>query len=209
MQLLIEDPSIVGITIFVRKKFPFDNPKLKQVVVDFDKLESYLEHFKVDHVFCCLGTTIRVAGSKEAFTKVDFTYVVLSAEIAKTQGVKSFSVISSMGANAFSGIFYNQVKGKMENELQKIGFDTLQIFRPSLLLGQRKEVRRGEKVGEYLSKVFSFAFVKGIKKYKPIQASLVAKSMLDYAKDKTLGFQIIESDKMNILKPKWFSDILG
>lgn len=197
MQLLIKDPSIVGITIFVRKEFSFENPKLKQVVVDFDNLESYLDHFKVDHVFCCLGTTIRVAGSKEAFTKVDFTYVVRSAEIAKTQGVKSFSVVSSMGANALSGIFYNQVKGKMENALKQIGFDTLQIFRPSLLLGQRKEFRRGEKVGEYLSKVFSFAFAKGLKKYKPIHASFVAKSMLDHAKAKKQGLQIIESDKMN------------
>ncbi len=197
MQLLINDPLIKGITIFVRKELNLNNSKLKQVVVDFEKLESYKEHFKVDHVFCCLGTTIKTAGSKDAFLKVDYTYVVESAKVAKSQGVKCFSVVSSMGANGKSKIFYNRVKGDMENALQKIDFPTLHIFRPSLLIGERKEIRRGEKIGAAISRAFSFAFIKGLKKYKPIQGSLVAKSMLDHAKAKTQGLQIIESDKMN------------
>lgn len=197
MQLLIDDPLIKGITVFVRKELNVNNSKLKQVVVDFEKLESYKEHFKVDHVFCCLGTTIKTAGSKDAFLKVDFTYVIESARIAKSEGVKSFSVVSAMGANGKSKIFYNRVKGDMENALQKVGFPTLHIFRPSLLIGERKEIRRGEKIGAAISRAFSFAFIKGLKKYKPIQGSLVAKSMLDHAKAQMQGLQIIESDKMN------------
>ena len=197
MQLLLEDSSIQGVTIFVRKELNLKNPKLKQVIVDFDKLDSYAEHFKVDQVFCCLGTTIKTAGSQEAFLKVDYTYVIESARIAKSQATPAFSVVSAMGANSKSGIFYNRVKGDMEEALQKIGFSSLLIFRPSLLIGERKEVRTGEVIGAAISNLFSFLFVSGLKKYKPIQGSLVAKSMLDHAKSKIKGFQIIESDEMN------------
>ena len=177
---------------------PLTNSKLKQVVVDYEKLESYSEHFKVNCIFCCLGTTIRTAGSRDAFKKVDFTYVIESAKIGKAQGVKSFSVVSAMGANSKSRIFYNRVKGEMENALIVIGFESLQIFRPSLLLGNRKDIRRGEKVGAVISRVFSFAFIKGLKKYEPIQADLVAKAMLILAKSKVTGLQIIESNQMNV-----------
>ena len=103
-----------------------------------------------------------------------------------------------MGANSKSRIFYNRVKGEMENALIVIGFESLQIFRPSLLLGNRKDIRRGEKVGAVISRVFSFAFIKGLKKYKPIQADLVAKAMLILAKSKVTGLQIIESNQMNV-----------
>lgn len=197
LKFLLEDSDIKGITIFVRKPLEMNHPKLKQVTVDFEKLDSYSEFFKVDHVFCCLGTTIRVAGSREAFSKVDFTYPVQSANLAKAKGVKSFSVVSALGANGKSKIFYNRVKGQMEDELIKLGFDSLSIFRPSLLVGERKETRRGEKWGAKFSKVISFVFVKKFKKYKPIQADFVAKSMLANAKQKLKGVQIIESDIMN------------
>ena len=195
--MLLEDSSIQGITIFIRKELNLKSPKLKQVIVDFEKLESYAEHFKVDQVFCCLGTTIKTAGSQEAFLKVDFTYVIESARIAKSQGATAFSVVSAMGANSKSGIFYNRVKGDMEEALQKIGFSSLLIFRPSLLIGERKEVRTGEIIGAAISNLFSFVFVGGLKKYKPIQGSLVAKSMLAHAKQQKTGLQIIESDTMN------------
>ena len=125
---------------------PLTNSKLKQVVVDYEKLESYSEHFKVNCIFCCLGTTIRTAGSRDAFKKVDFTYVIESAKIGKAQGVKSFSVVSAMGANSKSRIFYNRVKGEMENALIVIGFESLQIFRPSLLLGNRNILEEGKKL---------------------------------------------------------------
>lgn len=197
LELLIADQSVKGITIFVRNLLFLSNPKVNQVKVDFDKLEDYADYFRVDHVFCCLGTTIRTAGSKEAFTKVDLSYVIRSAEIAKRQGVESFSVVSAMGADSNSYFFYNRVKGKMEIELQKIGFSFLQIFRPSLLLGQRKEFRRGEKLGELFFELFSFAFVKGLKKYQPIHAKTVAQSMLFHAKTKQPGLKIVESNDMN------------
>lgn len=148
-------------------------------------------------MFCCLGTTIKVAGSKEAFYKVDYTYVIESARIAKSMGVAGFSVVTAMGSNSKSRIFYNRVKGEVEASLQSLGFPSLQIFRPSLLIGERKEFRRGEKIGAAISSAFSFAFIKGLKKYKPVQGSLVAKSMLAYAKSQKTGLEIIESDKMN------------
>ncbi|MBK8394699.1 MAG: oxidoreductase [Leptospiraceae bacterium] len=198
LKYLLEDHSVKKISLFVRKKLDITNPKLTQIIVDYNNLESYSEFFQVDHIFCCLGTTIRTAGSRDAFKQVDFHYVIESAKLGKEKGVKNFSVVSAMGSNSKSRIFYNRVKGEMENSLQKIGFESLHIFRPSLLLGNRAEIRKGEKVGAVLSRVFSFAFIKGLKKYKPIQADYVAKAMIELAKNKTYGLQIIESDQMNI-----------
>ncbi len=164
LKYLLEDHSVKKISLFVRKKLDITNPKLTQIIVDYNNLESYSEFFQVDHIFCCLGTTIRTAGSRDAFKQVDFHYVIESAKLGKEKGVKNFSVVSAMGSNSKSRIFYNRVKGEMENSLQKIGFESLHIFRPSLLLGNRAEIRKGEKVGAVLSRVFSFAFIKGLKK---------------------------------------------
>jgi uncharacterized protein YbjT (DUF2867 family) len=157
----------------------------------------------IDAVICCLGTTIKKAGSQEKFKEVDYSYPLLAAKSAKENGVKAFLIVSAMGADANSMVFYNRVKGEVERELAGIGFPFLGIFRPSLLLGDRKEVRIGEKIGEFVGAFLPFSLL-GLKKYKPIDADCVARSMLKtlIAKESQLEnpsapqIEIIENDTM-------------
>ncbi len=131
----------------------------------------------IDAVICCLGTTIKKAGSQEKFREVDFDYPLLAAKKAKQAGVKAFLIVTAMGSDANSLVFYNKVKGEIERELTSLGFSYLGIFRPSLLLGDRKEVRMGEKIGEVIGALVPFSLI-GLKKYKPIYAEFVARSII-------------------------------
>lgn len=131
----------------------------------------------IDAVFCCLGTTIGKAGSQEKFREIDYDYPLLAAIQAKEKNVPGFYIITAMGSDANSSIFYNRVKGELEKELMALSFPFLGIFRPSLLIGEREELRIGEKVGEVIGHIIPFGLF-GLKKYKPIQAEYVAKSMI-------------------------------
>jgi|JI8StandDraft_1071087.scaffolds.fasta_scaffold00679_7 uncharacterized protein YbjT (DUF2867 family) len=158
---------------------------------------------EIDAVVCCLGTTIKKAGSQEKFKEVDYEYPLLAAKKAKEKGVKAFLIVTAMGSDANSLVFYNQVKGSVERELAGIGFPYLGIFRPSLLIGERKEVRIGEKIGESLGSLIPFSLL-GLKKYKPIHADFVARSMIKTLLSKveqietksTPYVEIIENDTM-------------
>ncbi len=195
---LIESEKISEIRNLTRKEILSTKPKLKNYKIDFENLENYKSLFEVDATISCLGTTIKTAGSKEAFKKVDFDYVVNSAKISFQAGVKKFLVISAMGVDANSMIFYNQVKGQMESALKEIGFSSLQIYRPSLLIGERKEFRIGEEIGNFVGNLFGFAFIGDLKKYKPIHASLVVKSMLNGLLTRNDKNLLIESNEMNV-----------
>jgi uncharacterized protein YbjT (DUF2867 family) len=195
---LIKNEKITEVINLTRKDSPTLNPKLKNHKIDFDNLDSYKNLFEnLDVVVSCLGTTIKTAGSKEAFLKVDYDYVINSAKIAYEKGVKKYLVISAMGVDENSFIFYNHVKGKMENSLKKFGFSSLQIYRPSLLVGERKEFRIGEEIGNIFGNIFGFVFSGPIKKYKPIQAEDVAKAMLNGILNRNENFVTIESVEMN------------
>ncbi len=135
-----------------------------------------------DVVFCCLGTTIKKAGSKNGFLEVDYEYVVDLAEAASANKIRQFSVISAMGADEKSKIFYNHVKGKMEIGLRQLKIEELIIFHPSLLLGPRKENRTGEKIGIVLGKLIAPLLFGSLKKYHPIEAKDLAKAMCREAK---------------------------
>ncbi|WP_411823770.1 nucleoside-diphosphate sugar epimerase [Leptospira sp. 'Mane'] len=157
----------------------------------------------IDAVICCLGTTIGKAGSQEKFKEVDYEYPLLAAKKAKEAGVPAFLIVTAMGANSGSFVFYNRVKGDIENALIGLKFDYLGIFRPSLLVGDRKEVRIGEKISEAIATIIPFSLV-GMRKYKPIHAQFVAFSLLkslvanlpEAKKSKTPKLEIIESDRM-------------
>ncbi len=149
-----------------------------------------------DTAFCCLGTTMKKAGSKDAFKKVDLEMVVTFARKAKAAGVTRFAVVSSIGANPQSSNFYLKTKGEMEEQLKKVGFDRLVIVRPSLLLGKRNEKRLGEDLGKFFYSLFKFAFVGRLQKYKGIAAEEVAKAMIVLVEN-GMGTVIAESDALH------------
>jgi uncharacterized protein YbjT (DUF2867 family) len=177
LQELLASPAYEKVTVLVRKPLAVSHPKLVQVAVDFERLDAYREHFQVDDVFCCLGTTIKIAKTKEAFERVDHHYPLELGRLAAEASAGKFLIITALGSNANSRIFYNQVKGRVERDLQKLPLRELHIFRPSLLLGKRAEFRLGERIAS----LFTFAMVGPLAKYKPIRAATVARAMMRVA----------------------------
>lgn len=193
---LIDDPDFSSVKLFLRKKMDWNDPKIEQHTVDFEKLGSYQELIKADVVFCCLGTTIKTAGSKDAFIKVDHTYPIEFAQIAKRNGTNCFVLISSMGADSNSSNFYLKVKGNVESDLKRMRFKQLVIVRPSMLLGNRKEFRMGELIGKKVMQGLSFLFVGKLKRYKAIQSVVVAKAMRLLSKNDLPEISVFENDRL-------------
>jgi uncharacterized protein YbjT (DUF2867 family) len=185
------------IIAFVRKEIPFQSPKLLQVIVDYNNLESINDYLKCNDVFCCLGTTIKKAGSQDEFYKVDFQYCLNLAIETHKNGASNFYLVSSLGANANSKIFYNSVKGKLEDAIKNIGFNSFNIFRPSILLGNRIEFRFGEKIMQIIMKPLSKLMFGNMKKYAAIESKQVAKAMNYIAiSNNKKGTQIITNEQM-------------
>jgi len=154
------------------------HPKLEQVRVQVGSIDEKASSLKADDVFCCLGTTMAKAGSKEKFYEIDFEYPVELARITHSLGATQYLLVSALGANKNSSIYYNRVKGEAEEAISAIGFDSVHIFRPSLLLGARTEKRSGEDAAKIFYKVFGFLIPK---KYQAIESSQVAAAMLHFA----------------------------
>lgn len=188
---LLKNDTYSTVIILVRKPLNINHPKLKQHIFNYDAIDNTL--LKGDDLFCCLGTTIKTAGSKEAFRKVDLDYVVNVAKASKVNGINHFAVISAMGANKNSTVFYNQIKGEMEESIKAIGFNSTYIIRPSLLLGDRKEFRFGELIGKFFMITLSFLIPK---KYKAIYDLQVAKATIHFMNENTSGFFVKENDDL-------------
>ncbi len=194
LRLLLQSNRYDKVIVVVRKALPMQHPKLRQLVVDFDKLDTYKHSLIADDIYCALGTTIKQAGSKENFYRVDYSYVVNLAAITSANFASQFLVVSSLGANASSTIFYSRVKGQMENAVKPMPFLGVHIFQPSLLLGPRQEKRFGEKIGTVLMKAFGFLLQGPLKKYKAIEAEAVAKAMLYAAMQDGAGIKVHDSE---------------
>jgi uncharacterized protein YbjT (DUF2867 family) len=200
VQLLSADTFCGQLKVFVRRELPLEfSRKIKQVIVNFDHPEIINEEIKGDVVFCAMGTTIKAAGSKEAFVKVDYTYVLNFAELAKRNGVKRFILVSSLGVSDRGNNFYLTVKRDIELALARLNFDSLIIVRPSMLLGKRSESRPGESIGKFLMQAFSFIFRGKLKKYRAIKASTVAKAMITLSKSDLQGVSVFESNRLQEL----------
>lgn len=169
---------------------------IEQLLVDFANMSRLQVHGKVDAVICCLGTTIRAAGSQEAFAKVDRDFVVELGRWAKANGVPKFSVVSAMGSDSKSAIFYNRIKGEMEDLLSGMGFESLGIFRPSLLLGERKELRPGEKLAIVFGRMVGPLMLSFLKKYRPIEATTVARAIVNWTLRAPAGNHVYLSDSI-------------
>lgn len=196
LQMLILDDSYGRVISLVRKSSGYQHPHLQEVVINFDQLEQLDLEEKVDDVFCCLGTTMKKAGSKEAFRKVDLHFPLKIAEWTKQRGARQFLLISAVGASARSGVFYNQVKGELEEHLKKMHFESLHIFQPSLLLGDRKERRLGEDIGKFIFPAISRFFFGKWSKYKSIEGRQVANAMIGKAKENQRGIHTWHYNQM-------------
>ena len=196
LQSLLDNPNYSEVTALVRKPILKTHRKLNTVVTKFDKnLENELSNIQVHDVYCCLGTTIKKAGSQQAFKEVDLSLVVSIAELMRKQGAEQFLVISALGANKDSKVFYNRIKGEMEQALEELDYPCLHIFRPSLLLGKREEFRLGEKIGVILTPVLKPFLIGSLKKYAPVEAESVAHFMVKVATEQPIsGVHVYESD---------------
>ena len=196
LQFLLNEPSYARITVLVRTPLSINHEKLIQHTIDFDEVTTLGELFAVDDVFCCLGTTIRKAGTQEAFRKVDFDYPIKIAALTQHCGANKFLLVSSLGADPHSRIFYNRVKGELEEAIQKISFKAFHVFRPSLLLGDRKEIRTGKKIGAFAMMALKNVMIGRLKKYRAVQARDVAKVMVGAAQMNLTGMNIFESERI-------------
>ena len=172
------------------------HPGLKNLVGGYEDLDDLSKEIKGDDVYCCLGTTMKTAGSEENFRQVDFECPVKVAELALKNGAQQFLIITAMGADPKSSVFYNRVKGEVEERLKHISYPSLHVFRPALLLGPRDEKRLGEAAAQKIFKGINFLFVGPLKKYKAIHYEKVANAMFSVAKERKKGVYIHESDEL-------------
>lgn len=177
LQELLADKAVLEVHAFVRRPLAFTHDKLRQHVQDLSRLDQLQPGFTVDTAFNCLGTTIRVAGSQDAFRAVDQHGVLAFARLARRAGASHFLSVSAIGASAASSNFYSRVKGEVERDLKGLGFASLTLMQPSLLTGPRQEFRLGEQIGHWLSLPLAPLMVGPLAAYRPVPSAVVAKAM--------------------------------
>lgn len=199
LHLLLAEPGYRSVTAVLRRPLSFNHEKLTERLLNFDLLGEDRDLFAVDDIYCCLGTTIRKAGSREAFRKVDYEYPVAAARLGAAVGAKRLMLVSSLGANPAATSFYVQVKGETEEGVRSANLPFTAIFRPSLLLGERKEFRIFEVLAAPVARAVSVAMIGKWRKYRSIQAEVVARAMIRSAWSAGAGVEIFESDRIQEL----------
>jgi hypothetical protein len=195
----LADPNYSKVKIIVRKKLPVTNEKLEQIIADFSTIEAHKEKLKADVVFSCLGSTKKKTPDLKEYYQIDHDYPLLAAKLTKDQGVESFHIVSSLGANSSSSGFYLKMKGETEDDIAKIGFKSYHIYRPSLLTGDRKEKRIVENIGEVIMKIIDPLLLGSFKKYRSISGKTVASAMHKQSLINSTGKFVYPSDKIKEL----------
>ena len=197
LQALLEDPAYESVISLARRELSVAaHPRLTQKVLPLEMLAS-LALPPLDDVFCALGTTLRTAGSQEAFRHVDYELPLAVADQALKFGARQFMLVSSIGADAKSRNFYLRTKGEVEDGLRRLPFKALHIFRPSFLMGKREESRLGESIAIPFAKVLQFLLIGGLRRYRPISAQTVGRGMVAAAKANRQGTFIWQFDEIN------------
>lgn len=199
LEKLAQNPEVRHIKAVTRKPLEHNMPKTENIVIDFNRMPEYASELKADIYICCLGTTIKVAGSQEAFKRVDYDYVIQFARIAEQNHATKFQVISAMGADAKSSVFYNRTKGEMEEKLKSFKIPQIEIFQPSLILGERKEKRAAEDIAQSLAPVMNFILKGPLEKYRPIKASDIATAMMKTSTRTAPGSMTYKSNQIQAL----------
>jgi uncharacterized protein YbjT (DUF2867 family) len=196
LEILLNEPAYDEVIILVRKSTGIKNKKLTEIVLDFDKLSDYKSEIIGHAIFCCLGTTNNKTPEKALYRKIDHDYPLTLAKIAYENGVEQYHLVSSLGADSSSSIFYQKLKGETEEDTKALGLKTLHIYQPSLLTGDRKEFRLTEKIVTGLFYLIDSLLVGGLKKYRSIPAKTVAMAMYKQSINKNEGIFIHPSDNI-------------
>ncbi len=179
LKLLLENEAFDKVILILRRSAGINHSKIVEQIIDFEQIGNYSKVIAGDVLFSSLGTTLKKAGSKEAQWKIDYTYQYEVAKMARLNGVKTAVLVSSANASSNSSIFYSRMKGQLEDDIIKLGFDSTCILQPSVLDGDRKEKRAGEKMAIQVGHVLSKMGI--LRKYRPIPAKKVAEKMIWFA----------------------------
>jgi uncharacterized protein YbjT (DUF2867 family) len=199
LEQLLNHPDYNQVTLLVRKKLDLQHQKLKQLVVDFDRMENYEEEINGHALFCCLGTTRSKTPDLKIYRKIDHDYPVQLAEIARKNSMQQYHFVSSLGADANSFGYYTKLKGETENDLKKLAIPALFIYQPSLLTGERHEKRPIERFATALMKVIDPLLIGKLKKYRSIEAVTVAKVMVNQSLITNTGIFTYTSEQIKKL----------
>jgi uncharacterized protein YbjT (DUF2867 family) len=199
LQIILNENGYDEFLILVRKEWPIQHIKLKQLVIDYTRLKDYTGLIKGDAIFCCLGTTRKNTPNETEYRKIDHDYPLQLAEIAKLNNITSYHLVSAASADLSSKIFYSRLKGETEDDIVKIGLPILHIYRPMLLTGNRKETRIGENIATSIFKVANPLLIGGLKKYRSIAGETVAQTMYRQSLKTETGIFIYRSDKIQEL----------
>ena len=192
--LLAEADDIAAITTLTRRDAPHPSPKVHNQVVDFHRLQDFAAHFSGDLLFSCLGTTRSRAGSIEAQRNVDVDYQLEAARLAAAAGVQHYLLVSSSGANPKSASPYLKMKGELEQRVRQLPFARISIFRPSLLLGDRPELRPAERLGSWILPLV--CKLPSLRRYRPIRGEQVAAKMLGVSRQPGPEFETFTLDEL-------------
>ncbi|WP_299110159.1 NAD(P)H-binding protein [uncultured Winogradskyella sp.] len=194
LQKLIEDKNYLSIKLFSRSKIEGLPSKVSQYIGDLLNLEQFKADFKADEVYCSIGTTKAKTPDKEVYKQIDYGIPVAAAKLSKENKIDTFLVVSALGANANSSVFYNKTKGEMERDVQKQNIKNTFIFRPSLIGGERKEQRTLEKIGLAIFKVIQPLFLGRLKQYRITEPNDIAQAMINLANSTSHAEVIITSN---------------
>jgi uncharacterized protein YbjT (DUF2867 family) len=196
LPLLLADAEFGRVTVLVRRQLLVEDPKLVQRVVDFARLGEE-DAAGADCIFCCLGTTAATAGSKEAQRAVDYEYPLALGRVGRAAGAQNYLLVSAMGADPKSSVFYSRLKGELERDLAGLGYPALTLVRPSLILGHRTEKRTAERISQAVMPwVVDPLLFGGLRKYHSIPAETIARALVARSKAGFSGTEILEYDAM-------------
>jgi uncharacterized protein YbjT (DUF2867 family) len=194
LHLLLADAAYARVITLARRQLDARHAKLDQRVLDLGALDAVTDPPHVDDAFCCIGTTIKKAGSRDAFRQVDYDYVLAFARAAQRAGARQFLLVTALGADPASRVFYSRVKGEIEQAVRQLPFEGIQIFRPSFLMGERAEVRLAERIGVPVARVLAPLLVGPLRRYRPVDAADVARAMVQVATEAPRGPHVFEYD---------------
>lgn len=196
LEQLLNNPEYSKIIVFSRRKLEIYNEKLHVFECDLLSLEEQKEYFKADEVYVCIGTTNNKTPNKKLYRDIDFGIPVTAAQLCRENRIDNIAVMSSLGANSKSSVFYTKTKGEMEESVMEMEIPNTYLLRPAMIMGPRKEKRVGETLGKMLSFMINPLLKGPLKKYRGIHAETIAKAMVNLCNGKSDLRKIIESDKI-------------